>query len=156
MLDQRSDGKIRVSGIDRNESIKIQKRLPGKRKLEKNEAAQHSQTSPASVSLSDSDEHDADTPISSEESNVSNFEEESFQGNMQASSNVARKHLHLSRVAQACDRIKLSDRTAAIITSSLLIDSGEVTKDDYGSAVDNTKFAEIDKKSVKTLSSRTL
>ena len=52
---------------------------------------QHSQTSAATVSLSDSDEYDADTHISSEESNVSDFEEESFQGNMQASSNVAKK-----------------------------------------------------------------
>ena len=80
MLDQRSDRKMCVSGIDRNKSIKIQKRLQRKRKLEKNEAA-HSQTSAATVSLSDSDKHDSDTHILSKESNVSDFEEESFQGN---------------------------------------------------------------------------
>ena len=124
-----------VFGIDRNESTKIQKRLQRKRKLEKNEAA-CSQTSAATVSLSDSDEHDADTHISNEESDVSDFEEESFRDNMQASCYVARKNLQLSRVAQACDRTGLSDRTAAIFASSLLIDLGEVTKDDYSSVVD--------------------
>ena len=48
LLDQRSERKMCVSGIDRNESIKIQKRLHQKRKLEKNEAA-HSPTSAATV-----------------------------------------------------------------------------------------------------------
>ena len=48
LLDQKSAKKMRVSGIDRNESIKIQKRLHRKRKLEKNEAA-HSPTSAATV-----------------------------------------------------------------------------------------------------------
>ena len=59
---------------------------------------------------------------------------------MQASSNVARKNLHLSRVAQARDRTRVSDRTAAISTSSLLKALGEVTKDDYSSAVDRHKI----------------
>ena len=59
---------------------------------------------------------------------------------MLANSNVARKNLHLSREAQACDQTGVSDRTAAIITSSLLIDLGEVTKDDYSSVVDRHKI----------------
>ena len=150
LLDHRSDRKMCVSGIDRKESIKIQKRLHRKRKLEKNEAA-HSQTSAATVSLSDCDEHDADTHISSEESNVSDFEEESFQSNMQASSNVARKNLHLSRVAQACDRTRVFDKTAANITSSPLIDLGKVTKDDYSSVVDRHKICRNRQKVHKNL-----
>ena len=59
---------------------------------------------------------------------------------MQTRRNVSTKILHLSRVAQACDQTGISDRTAAIITSFLLVDLKKVTNDDNSSVIDRHKI----------------
>ena len=47
---------------------------------------------------------------------------------------------NLPSVAQVCDRAGVSDRTAALLASSLLFDMGQINKNDQNSVIDRRKI----------------
>jgi hypothetical protein len=47
---------------------------------------------------------------------------------------------HMPSLAAACDRTGVSDRTAAMITSAVLHDIGEITEEDPSKVIDRSKF----------------
>ena len=134
LLDQRTIKKMIISVVDRHESLRLRKLndLRNRRKQLQTRDQQHEPSTELYVLLLDSD---SDASKSSIEETDNTDNEEVFKLPSKGDSRT-----NLSSVAQVCDRAGVSDRTAALLTSSLLFDMGQINKNDQNSVIDHHKI----------------
>ena len=134
LLGQRTNKKMIISGVDCHESLRLRKLndLRNRRKQLQTRDQQHEPSTELDVLPLD---YDSDASKSSSEEADSTDNEEVFK---QPSKGDSRRNL--SSVAEVCDRAGVSDRTAALLASSLLFDLGPINKNDQNSVIDRLKI----------------
>ena len=134
LVDQRTNKKMIIFGVDRHESLRLRKlnNLRNRRKQLQTRDQQHEPSTELDVLPLDYD-FDASKSSSEETDNTDNKEVFKLPSKGDSRTN-------LSSVAQVCDRAGVSDRTAALLASSLLFDLGQINKNDQNSAIDRHKI----------------
>ena len=127
-----------IAGEDRLEALKLRKRI--KRKDSQHEfqtgqqsAITHTELDVPSLPL----ECDSEASTTDAEPNNSEYEGEDV---LNETGKRKRKKSNLSAVTQVCDRAGVSDRTAALLSSSLLLDIGHINNRDQNAVIDRDKI----------------
>ena len=134
LLDQRTNKKMIISGVDLHESLRLRKLndLRNRRKQLQPRNQHHKPSTELDVLPLD---YDSDASKSSSEETDNTDDEEVFKLPSKGGSRT-----NLSSVAQVCDRAGVSDRTAALLASSLLLDMRQINKNDQSSVIDHLKI----------------
>ena len=127
-----------IAGEDRLKTLKLRKRI--KRKDRQNEfqtgqqsAITHTELDVPSLPL----QCDYEASTTHVESNNSEYEGEDV---LNETGKRKRKKSNLSAVAQVCDRAGVSDRTAALLSTSLLLNIGHINNRDQNAVIDRHKI----------------
>ena len=123
-----------ISGVDRQESLRLRKLndLRNRRRQLQTRDQQHEPSTELDLLPLD---YDSDASKSSSEATDNTDNEEIFKLPSKGGSRT-----NLSSVAQVCDRAGISDRTTALLASSLLFDMGQINKNDQNSVIDRHKI----------------
>jgi hypothetical protein len=137
LQDQRGPRKMIIGGIDKEETSKL------KRKAERQQAnlkRMKKQKTDQSQSKADSSEDDTD---SSDSSTVDEYIPESVKRQKtkpKSDRHCQKMTISLPSLAKACDRTGVSDRSAAVLATSVLHDLGLVSPIDRSKVIDRSKI----------------
>ena len=123
-----------ISGVDLHESLRLRKLndFRNRRKQLQTRDQQHEPSTELDVLPLD---YDSDASKFSSEKTDNTDNEEVFKLPSKGCSKT-----NLLSVAQVCDRAGVSERTAALLASSLLFDMGQINKNDQNSVIDCHKI----------------
>lgn len=160
LADQRAARKMRISGVDVQTTISMQKTV--ERKGKEKERLEKQREKVKAIDFGNK-RRQIETENTSSESETENFDNinsemglkidlDYSEGKNVANASVAgiqpmkQTRMQLSNVAQACDRTGVSDRAAAILVSAAFKDMGVITKSDTSCVIDRSKVRRERKK----------
>lgn len=135
LLDQRTERKMVISGVDKKETVKLMKRQ--QRQME--ELIRESKKPCISQEIDSISENCGESTVRMfyPETEASSINTSSTE---MPSTSLNRNTLALPTVAKVCDRYGLSSRSAAAIASAILADVGLISTEDLSLVIDKNKI----------------
>lgn len=141
LIDQRTDRKMMIGGVDVIATVKNKKKQERKEKsLSRNREVNYFNEPCCSRSLTDDFSIESSSSCASSIVLSSSPYHDSEQVKQKGSPPQKKKRLNLPSLALACDRTGVSDRAAAIIASSVLKDVGIISPNDPSRVIDRSKL----------------
>lgn len=142
LQDQRGPRKMVIGSIDQEETSKLKRKAEREEANSKRIKKQKTDESTSQVRSAKSDEvdTDSDTDTNNDSVTVEDYIPESLKTTRKLDRECQKMTISLPSLAKACDRTGVSDRSAAVLATSVLHDLGVVSPIDRSKVIDRSKI----------------
>lgn len=152
LIDQRTQKKMFIGGVDKVSTQKLRKKLLRKQ-LESHRAVKYQMEKSNSKTMTQETDNEC-LPILEDDTSLDSCEDLMILETKNPRPSTSQMRMKLPSVASICDRTGISDRAAATIASAVLQDVGIVTTSDSSKVIDKNKIRRERKKNREKLAKK--